>query len=358
MARLFGVSYTRAELLERVGDIGQIAGVRFGQLEDGFERGVRTLDFRTGSGFAFTVLPDRGMDIGQAVVGTAPLTWQSATTHVGPAFYEPEGTGWLRGFAGGLLASCGLTTYGSPGMDDDQALGLHGRASYTPATHVAYGGEWQGDEYEIWGSGQLREAAVFGENLLLRRRVSARLGESRVVVEDVITNAGYKTTPFMLMYHCNFGFPLVSEDTELLVNSSVTPRDDQAAQGLGDHRHFQPPTPEYRPQVFYHRLAANTEGTAQAALVNRRFASGAGLGVVLRYRLDELPCLVQWKMMGQGTYVCGLEPGTNWVGGRAKERAEGRLRHLEPGETRTFHLEISVLTSPAEIEALARTSPH
>ena len=355
MARVFGTNWTRAALLERVGDISQIGGVRCGQLEDGFERGVRTLDFRTGSGFDFMVLPDRGMDIGQAVFRGAPLTWRSATTHIGPAFYEPEGTGWLRGFAGGLLAVCGLTSYGPPGMDGDQALGLHGRASYTPATHVAHGGEWQGDEYEMYATGQLREAAVFGENLLLRRRIAARLGESRLCIEDVVTNEGYKATPLMLMYHCNFGFPLVSEDAELLVNSTVAPRDEQAAQGLADCRRFQSPTRDYRPQVFFHSLAAGPEGAAQAALVNRRFAQGAGLGVFLRYRLDELPCLAQWKMMGQGTYVCGLEPGTNWLKGRAKERAEGRLRFLEPGETRRFRLEIGVLASLAEIDAIARS---
>ena len=356
MARLFGTTLTRAALLERVGDISQIGGVRCGQLEDGFERGVRTLDFHTGSGFAFTVLADRGMDIGQTVFRGAPLTWRSATTHIGPAFYEPEGAGWLRGFAGGLLALCGLSTYGPPGMDGDQALGLHGRASYTPATHVAYGGEWQGDEYEMYATGQLREAAANGENLLLRRRITARLGESRLLLEDVVSNEGYRATPLMLMYHCNFGFPLVSEDTELVVNSSVTPRDDQAAQGLGDYRRFPSPTRDYRPQVFFHSLAAGPEGVVQVALVNRRFAQGAGLGVFLRYRLDELPCLAQWKMMAQGTYVCGLEPGTNWLTDRAKEQNKNRLRYLEPDKTRAFHLEIGVLTSAAEIEALARTS--
>jgi hypothetical protein len=306
---------------------------------------VRTLDFRTGSGLAFTVLADRGLDIGQAFFNAAPLAWRAPVPHANPAFYEPEGLGWLRGFGGGLLTTCGLTYYGAPGLDGDQPLGLHGRASYLPATNVAYGGEWHGDEYEMWAAGQLREAVVFGENLVLRRRISAWLGESCIVVEDAVTNEGHQATPLMLLYHCNFGFPVVSEDTELLVASSVAPRDPDAAAGLQYCRRFQRPTAGYREQVFYHTPLPDAEGWAQAALVNRRFGNGAGIGAYVRFRPAELPCLVQWKMMGQGVYVCGLEPGTNWVGGRAVERAAGRLRLIEPAETRRFRLEIGVLAA-------------
>jgi len=56
MANLFGSSYKRDELLQHVGDISQFAGVRMGELSDGFERGVRVADFRTGTGFEFSVL--------------------------------------------------------------------------------------------------------------------------------------------------------------------------------------------------------------------------------------------------------------------------------------------------------------
>ena len=74
MATLFGSSYTRAELLQHVGDISQFAGVRVGELGDGFERGVRVADFRTGSGFEFSVLVDRGLDITWAAFGGASIS--------------------------------------------------------------------------------------------------------------------------------------------------------------------------------------------------------------------------------------------------------------------------------------------
>ncbi len=359
MAKLFGETYTRDQLLQYVGDISQFAGVRVGELGDGFERGVRTADFRTGSGFEFTVLVDRGLDIAWASFQGASISWRSPTTAVGPAFFEPEGIGWLRGFHGGLVNTCGLTYMGAPGRDEGEALGLHGRASYTPATNVAYGGDWYGDEYELWLTGQLREAIVFGEYLILRRRISARVGESRLFIEDTVTNEGYQPTPHMQLYHINFGFPVVSPDTELLsASTELKPRDDIAAQGLDQYNRFQPPTPGYQEQVFYHTPKVDADGYAQVALANRKFGGGQGLGGYVRFKPAELPRLVQWKMMGQTVYVCGLEPTTNWVEGRAKERAEGRLQELQPGETRHYQVEIGVLTSQAEIDQFAAKLPE
>jgi hypothetical protein len=354
MANLYGKQYSRAELLAHIGDISQIAGVRAGSLEDGFERGVRTAEVHTGSGFEFTVLVDRGLDIGWASYRGAALGWRSHTTTKGPQYFEPEGMGWLRGFMGGLMATCGLTYFGAPNTDEGKVLGIHGRASYTPATNFAYGGGWQGDEYEMWITGQLREASVFAENLVLQRRISSRLGRSQLSIEDTVTNEGYQTTPNMMLYHVNIGFPVLSPGSEFIAaDEEVKPRDAAAAPGLGRHTKFEEPTPGYAEQVFYHHVRPDAQGFAQAAVVNRGYGGGQGLGVYVRYRAAELPHLVQWKMMGQGHYVCGVEPGSNLAGGRAEERATGRLVLLEPGQSRSYRVDIGVLGSGSEIDAFA-----
>jgi hypothetical protein len=358
MAELFGTSYTREELLQRTGDISQFAGVRVGELSDGFERGVRTADFHTGSGFDFTVLIDRGMDIYSAAFNGASLCWHSQTTAKSPVYYEPHGTGWLRGFYGGLLTTCGLTSIGLPSSDNGQKPGLHGRASCLAAANFATGGEWDRDNYDMWVTGHLREASVFGEYLILKRRISARMGESRLFIEDTVTNKGYQTTPHMIMYHINFGFPLLTEHTKLLAASTeVKPRTETAAAGLADYYCFRPPVQDCEEQVFYHTLKADADGFARAALVNRKFLNGRGLGGYVSFRLKELPRLIQWKMTGQTHYVCGLEPSTNWIDGRDKERAEGRLILLEPGETRHYKVEIGALTSQEEIDIFAACLP-
>ena len=90
MAYLFGRQRSRADLLAHVGDLSQVAGVRLGRWEDGVERGLRIADVRTGSGFQFTVLLDRGMDLGPAAYRGLPLTWLSPGGFAHPSFFEPR----------------------------------------------------------------------------------------------------------------------------------------------------------------------------------------------------------------------------------------------------------------------------
>src|SRR5215469_16129020 len=96
MPELFGVRYTRAELHRRVGRLEQVAGVRLVTIGDGLGRGVRVLEFRTGTGFAFDVLVDRSFDVGRCELGGRPLSWLS-----GPGTTSPTtGAGSVPGAAG------------------------------------------------------------------------------------------------------------------------------------------------------------------------------------------------------------------------------------------------------------------
>ena len=166
-------------------------------------------------------------------------------------------------------------------------------------------------------------------------------------------NLGGLPTPHMLLYHCNLGFPLLDTHSQLVANSKcVTPRDEEAATGLPQWASFEPPSAGYREQVFYHDLVADSNGEVRVALLNRTL--DGGLGVYLKYHQQTLPYLVQWKQMGFGTYVLGLEPANCHVEGRVSERASGRLQHLQPGESRDYRLEIGVLDGAAEIDAFVK----
>ena len=63
MVALYGRQLTRRQVAEHAGMLSQFAGVRLMTLGDGVERGVRMLEFRTGTGLRFTVLVDRALDI-------------------------------------------------------------------------------------------------------------------------------------------------------------------------------------------------------------------------------------------------------------------------------------------------------
>lgn len=336
---LFGKTYSAEELRQMVGTIDQIGGVRLGELADGNERGLRVADFYMASGLTFSVLLDRGMDIGPAAFQGAPLAAHFATAYGHPTYYEPQGTGWLRTFAGGLMTGAGMAWMGAATQDKGESLGLHGRLSHIPATHVSTGAGWQGDQYAIWVEGQVRETVLFGYNLLLKRRISTTLEGTSLRIEDEVTNEGFTPAEHMMLYHCNFGFPFVSPDSCVEVDADeIVPRDAVAEPGLDRCHQFETPQPGYQEQVFFHAVRPDNTGYAQAKLANEAL----GLAATVRYRAAELPILTQWKMMGAGEYVCGLEPGTAWVTGRDKARERGQVITLQPGEQRHYALEIGV----------------
>jgi hypothetical protein len=356
MARLYGREYTRRELLQKVGDISQVAGVKPYTLSDGRAAGIPAIDFRTGTGFAFTVLPGRAMDIGFAEWRGIPLCWRSATGDVASAYYEPEAFGWLRSFSGGLVATCGLTQAGMPCDDNGEQLGLHGRIGNVPATNVWADGAWEGDDYRMWAKGKVREAIVFGANMELTREISAQMGENRLFINDTVENLAFEPAPHLIVYHINIGFPVVDAGSRIIVPASnMTPRDARAAEGEADLAVVYPPQAGFSEQVFYHQLIADKDGVCCFGVTNAAFGGGKGIGVYVKCRPEQLPNLIEWKMNGAGTYVIGIEP-TNGAGagGRCWERENGTLPILEPGETRRYQLEIGVLTSASEIEAFER----
>ena len=343
MPRLFNRDYTPDALRRLTGTLDQLAGVRLYELSDGKARGLRAADVWTGSGFRFTVWLDRAMDIGPADFCGQPLAWLHPALGT-PAQYQPENYEWVRTFGGGLVTTCGLTHFGQPDQDGGEAFGLHGRIAHTPASHVRVSTDWQGDDYVLSLEGQVRQSVLFGENLLLTRRITTRLGASSFQIEDQVRNDGFRRTPHMILYHCNFGFPVIGPDSELIVTppgGTVDPRDGDAERGLAGYATFAPPDPAFTGQVFFHNPQPNSSGHVTASLHNRQLDFGA----YVRYRAAELPALSQWKMLAAGDYVCALEPCTNHEAPRAALHARNELGYLEPGEEVNYSVEIGVLMS-------------
>lgn len=353
MPNLFGLTLARQDLLRHVGSLRQVAGVERFTYTDGPAAGVEAVRVWTGGGLDYTVLPGRGLDIAEASYQGIPLAWLSPTGPAHPAFHEARGLGWLRSFHGGLLTGCGLTQAGPPGEDQGEELGLHGRLSNTPAAEVAAGGDWADGDYVLSVSGLVREARVFGENLVLRRRIVSTLGGRSIRIQDEVRNESWRPCPLMMLYHVNLGFPLLAEGSEVVIPARETrPRDEEAAKGLGAWATIPRPAPGLKEQVFLHTPAGDATGRTFAALLNTRL----GLGVKVSFDLADLPHLIQWKMPGEGEYVLGLEPADCLLSGRAGEREAGRLRILGPGEAARHRLTIEVLAAGEldEVRAEAR----
>jgi hypothetical protein len=342
MAKLFDHEWKKTEILRRVGQMDQLAGIRFMESADGKAHGCRMLEVWTGSGLRFTVNAERALDISDCSFKELPIAWRSPAGDVHPAYYEPQGLGWLRSYPGGLLATCGLDQFGLPSRVGGTEFGLHGRISNSPASQLSYRTFWTGDEYELEISGETRQAALFGENLVMRRRITTALGSKRIHLEDVITNEGFEAAPHMLLYHFNLGFPLVSEDTRLQLRSENTlPRNAAAESGLAEWDRFQSPTQGFQEQVFIHSPVADEKGTTMVELTNLQM----GFGLRWTYKTNHLPYLMEWKMMGEGAYVVGIEPANcNGLGGRSVTAETGQLPLLEPGENRTYAIDLEIIS--------------
>ncbi len=218
---LYGQKIEAAALAERAGSLSQFGGVRLAALEDGAARGVRVLDFKTGSGLRFSVLVDRAMDISVLSHKGRAIGWQSPTGVRNPTLDDHEGEdglGWTRSFSG-FLCTCGLDhilgpeevpaeTYNYP-RKSKVRHGLHGRIGATPTKLTGYGEEWQDDRCVLWAEGVVLQATVFGEVMHLHRRIEADLGGDDIRLTDRVINAGFTRTPHMMMYHINLGYPLI-----------------------------------------------------------------------------------------------------------------------------------------------------
>jgi hypothetical protein len=342
--KLYGREWTRRELEARLGRIEQVAGLRRVQLTEGREAGVEEIQIRTGAGLSYSVLPSRGLDIGLAEFGGVPLCWLSPNGEVHPAYYDAHGLGWLRTAVGGLLMTCGLTQVGSPGTDGSEELGQHGRAHHTPARHVCAEGNWEENDYLTSVRGVIEETSIFGWNLRLTRNIQSRLGENEIVIRDVVENAGFEPAPHMLLYHFNFGFPLLDAQTEIrFPPGSVRPR--EAGLPLEDLDNWQPPQAGFKDRVYYHEnLSTGADGMAAVTVRNPHFPlAGKPLMMRLAWEVRNLPVLVQWKMPGEGTHVLGIEPANCHVEGRAAERERGSLVMLAPGQTMEYRLKINLV---------------
>ena len=344
MDNLYHRKWSRHDLARYVGHMEQVAGIKYLEGADGVERGTRILQVWTGSGLCFNVLADRALDISSCQYKGMSLAWRSPVGDAHPAYYDASGAAWLRSFQGGMLVTCGLDTFGPASRDEGEDLGQHGRASNLPAKYVNYQTFWNNDSYQLEITGEIRQTRVYGENLVMRRRIISYLGSNKIRIEDTVINEGFSPHPHLILYDVNIGFPMLSETASLKFEvENTVPFDDIAERGKDEWMVFQPPTPDYQEHDFTHTPVGDERGWAKVELENPTLK----LGLRLSFDKTTLPYLAEWKMMREGLYVLAMQPmNSNVWGGRAEVRKQNALPYLEAGESRNYALEIEVIEYP------------
>ena len=299
-------------------------------LTEGKANGVQCIDLDLGD-LCYTLISDRCLDIGSVKYRGKQYAFLSSNGIVSPFYYNPDGYGWLESFAGGLLVTCGLENAGEPNEFNGIKHGLHGRISSIPAQNVYIKRINQSGEVHITISGTVNETRLLGLNYMLHRTVKSVVGGNYIEVSDSITNCSDFAQPLMLLYHLNFGYPIISPESILKIPGSgkIEPFDEIAQKGLEHWDKFLPPDSGVQEEVFLHKIKKSAPG--EFSITNPVYNPEIGLNV--QFSNDSLPYLALWKSQRIGEYAAALEPCNNHVRGLAWEHENGDLRMLNPGET-------------------------
>jgi hypothetical protein len=330
--------FSRSVLQDHAVDMRQFIDFRQSTLPTG----ARIIEAYNASGLAFTLLPDRAMDIWAASFNGLSLTWLS----MGSPHTPDYGSTWLRQFNGGLLTTCGLSHAGHTETDDQtgEQRDLHGLFTRSRATNINVVGEWQGDNYVVQLTCEIAQSMLFAEQWRVRRTYRMTLGDPVIDLYDAVENVGDVPQPLMLLYHFNVGYPLVRAGAQIAApTAQIVPHDDHARAGLDRWTEYAAPEVNYSEGVFFHHLKSDEDRQTQVTLFNPDF------GIQLSWDTTHAPYFTQWKNIRRGIYVSGIEPGNCVPEGQNAARASGRLQMLQPGEVQAFHNSVRVLPDAAAI---------
>lgn len=302
---------------------------------DGEGRGARLLQFRTFSGLSGEIAVDRCFDILALRYRDLNIGWHGPTqSRPLPDLFEDFSLGLLRSFDG-FLVTCGLDHYGVPAaVPADHFIypnrpqidyPLHGRVSAIPAQLESYGMNVDADEPILWGEAIVRQAAVFGEVLELRRRIEIPLLGSEVRLLDIVTNRGFRPARHGVLYHVNVGYPMLDEGCQLRGVDAAFARD---FAGFPSR-----PDPDFVERFDPLRLAPDSRGDVAVTLRNPRQA----LSLRLDFDGTALPAFGVWRAYQSGIFALGLEPSSG-LGAPDEHFASGHPDFLEAGDSRRYRL--------------------
>ncbi|MGE3309609.1 MAG: aldose 1-epimerase family protein [Limisphaerales bacterium] len=327
-------------------------------LHGGRQEGVDVIVVDNGL-LTFTVIPTRGMGILEATAGDVRLGWDSPVKEVvHPSTINLEsrgGLGWLEGF-NEWMVRCGTEWAGHPGKDSfvnntgdkaEMSLTLHGRIGNIPASEVEVVID-PNPPFRIRIRGRVDERMFYGPKLELWTEVSTDPGSPVFRIEDSLTNHGAHDQEVQMIYHCNFGAPLLQAGSRFVgAFRRITPFNAHAARDLDTFAEYAAPTKGFVEQVYCIEPAADSTGRALVMIQNARAERGVALG----FSIEQLPYFTLWKNLAatEDGYVTGLEPGTGYPFNRRVERLSGRVPKLAPGASRRMAVDVTVLLSREDV---------
>ena len=296
----------------RISNFAQIASIRRYELTEGAERGLRVLDCDNGR-LRFLLNESKALDVMQMYHKGENVSFVSKNG------FTAREIAFENRFEGGMLYTCGLDSVGAR-----EGYLLHGTHHLTPARVTRA----EVNEEGILIEAEIRETALFGKNLVFRRRVFSRIGSDELEISDTLENCGTREEEYCLLYHVNVGYPMLDAGADLLDDAEeVIPRTPWAAEHIGLRRAIGAAVANQEEMCYFLRLKTPSVSLRNPK-INKMFT--------LKWSQETLPNFVEWKSMASGDYALGLEPSTTELDGRFAYRS------LKRGEKRQFFLRMSI----------------
>ena len=223
---------------------------------------------------------------------------------------------FLHSFPCGMLYTCGLDAIG--GVEGHP---VHGRIHSIPAEVK----ELRANEAGVRIVAEIRDTALFGENLVVTRTIETAAESAELKLTDRIENRAFRDEKYCLLYHVNVGWPFVDVGAVLKGNFVESrPRTPLAAREKAKMLVVEPPADNFEEACYFHRTRDGV-----VSLVNKKL----GLAFTVRSSLKKF---VEWKSRASGDYVIGLEPCTCWLDDEMK------MSVLRPGKSVTHTVTLAV----------------
>jgi Domain of unknown function (DUF4432) len=327
-------------------------------LDGGKQEGVDVIVVDNGK-LKFSVCPTRGMGVLSVTMGDIFLGWNSPVKEiVHPKLINLQsrgGLGWLEGF-NEWMVRCGLESAGHPGVDrfinnvGDEAtmeLTLHGKIANIPASEVEVVIDPE-PPHRLRVRGRVEERMFYGPKLVLEAEISTVPGSNEFQLADLIANDGEDEQEFQIIYHANFGPPLLEEgSTFAAAVERVTPFNQHAVKDVASYANYQGPRLGFIEQVYCLYPKSDRAGRALITLRNK----ARDKAVSMKFATGELPFVTLWKNTNapKEGYVTGLEPGTGFPNNRRIERKFGRVPKLPPGGTFKASIDVTIHATSNEV---------
>ncbi len=331
------------QIRKRTVDWRGIADIRLVANEDGPGRGQRLLLLRNAAGLQLDIAVDRGFDIASLSHRGINLGWYGPNRLANPgSTTEDGGRGMLRSFDG-FLVTCGLDHFGVSAEGSAEHFiyphrpsvhyPFHGRIALQGAQLVGHSLDMDAAEPVLWCEGVVRQTVLFGEVLVLKRRIELPVFGQTIRIRDKIINEGYRPARHAVLYHFNLGYPLLDQDSLLFGDCEAGNIEGFAAV---------PPVPADDFVELVDAIALEPkDGRTLVGVSN----PGLGVSLAIRQTVDQLAGLTMWRCYQSGIFALGIEPHTKPSADRLGYEDGRNPDFLEAGQSRSYDLDVVVADS-------------